>query len=141
MQTELRSLLLASAVGLALGGCATTNGSLADSAERLERVSYAFQRDANDDGNSRELTLDARELADEARDFQRTLSDRRSDDRDVQQAFREVSRSYHSARDEVERSRGRDADRDFATVTDAYLDLERAMNGVPRRDRLAREDY
>lgn len=140
MHIELRSLLLAPAVALAIGGCATTNGSLANSAERLERVSYAFQREARDDGNSRELTLDARELADEARDFQRTLSDRRSDDSDVQEAFREVSSSYHAARDEVERSRARDADRDFAVVTDAYLDLERAMNRVPRRDRLARED-
>jgi len=140
MKTELRSFLLAPVVALALGGCATTNGGLANSAERLQRASFAFQRDANYDGNSRELSRDVRELTEEARDFQRTLSDRHADDRDVEAAFREVSQSYHATRDEVERSRGRDPDRGFAAVTEAYLDLERAVNGTARHDRLARDN-
>lgn len=68
-----------------------------------------------------------------------TLSDRRADDRDVREAFQDLSRSYHAARDEVERDRSRESARDFAAVTEAYLDVERAMNSSDAgRDRYAR---
>jgi hypothetical protein len=131
-----RNWLAAPVLAIALAGCATTGGGLASSAERLERTSSAFEKGA--EGSSER---DARQLAEEAREFRQTLSDRRADDRDVREAFQDVSRRYHATRDEVERDRDRDTDRDFAAVTEAYLDLERAMNATDdRRDRLARDD-
>lgn len=44
-------------------------------------------------------------------------------------------------RDEIERSSRRDTEADFRSVTDAYLDVERAMRSRDdRRDRYARDD-
>ena len=141
MNTALRTGLLASAFAIGLAGCATTSGGLASSAERLERASSAFQRDAHEGREGRGVERDARSLADEAKDFRMTLSDRRADDRDLRAAFQDLSRSYHAARDEVERDRSRDSAREFAAVTDAYLDVERAMNSSDaRRDRYARDE-
>ena len=136
-----RTSIAASVLAIApilMTGCATTSGGLSSSAERLERASYTFERQANGDGG---YERDARDLSAEARDFNLTLKDRRADDRDVSDAFHDLSRSYHAARDEVERDRSRDAERDFAPVTEAYLDVERAMNASEtRRDRYASDD-
>lgn len=115
-----------------MGGCASTSSSLATSAERLERSTYELERDA-DESRVRE---DARELYEQTRDFRRALADRRADRDDIRDAFSDVSRSYHSLRDEVERSRDDDAERDFEAVTSAYLDIERE---VGRRDSYARD--
>lgn len=141
MITVLRTGLVASAIAIAVTGCATTSGGLSSSAERLERASYAFQRDAYEGREGRGYERDARALADEAKDFRMTLTDRRADDRDVREAFQDLSRSYHAARDEVERDRSRDSAREFAPVTEAYLDVERAMNSTDaRRDKYARDE-
>ena len=95
-------------VGLmAVGGCVTTGGNLSSSAERLERSAYALQEEAHDDGARSGYKRDAKELAEEARDFRRTVEDRRANREDVNDAFGQVSRRYHSMRDEVERSRSR----------------------------------
>jgi hypothetical protein len=53
-----------------------------------------------------------------------------------------LSRHYHALRDEVDRSRDRDAELDFKPVTEAYLDVEREMRrvGDGDRDRVARDD-
>lgn len=134
---------LALPLAVALVGCATTSGGLASSAERLERAAASFQRDAYETREGRRYENDARDLSGEARDFRETLSDRRADDRDVREAFRDLSQSYHAARDEVGRRGDREAEREFAAVTDAYLDVERAMNEADdrdSRDRLARDD-
>lgn len=141
MNKVLRAGFVASAVAVAIASCATTSGGLASSAERLERASYAFQRDAYEGREGRGYERDARSLAEEAKDFRLTLSDRRADDRDVRAAFQDLSRSYHAARDEVERDRSRDSAREFAAVTEAYLDVERAMNSTDaRRDRYADDE-
>lgn len=138
MNTVFRTSIAASVLAISMAGCATTSGGLSSSADRLERASYAFERNANGGGD---YERDARDLAAEARDFKLTLKDRRADDRDVREAFQDLSRSYHAARDEVERDRSRTADRDFAAVTEAYLDVERAMNASDvRRDRYASDD-
>ena len=138
------SLLMFATVGLmALGGCATTGGSLTSSATRLERSAYALQDEARDDDARSGFQRDARELAEEARDFRRTVEDGRSSDADVNDAFGDVSRRYHAMRDEVERSRSRDAESEFRPVTDAYLDVEREMrsrDGRRDRDRYATDD-
>ena len=46
-----------------------------------------------------------------------------------------LSGRYHALRDEVERSRDREAELDFKPVTEAYLDVEREMRRVGDRDR------
>jgi hypothetical protein len=130
--------MVATALFLA-AACSTTGGSLSSSAERLERSSYALERNAYGDRDSG-FRRDAVALAEEARDFRRTLADSRADNEDIRDAFSDVSRTYHELRDEVERSRSTEAERDFRPVTDAYLDVEREMgrNGE-RRDRYARD--
>jgi hypothetical protein len=129
-------LIAFAAVGLA--GCVTTHGNLASSAERLERSAVELQSDARDEGDS-SYYRDAQEFAAEARDFNRALEDRRADDDDIQDAFRALSDRYHALRDEVERSRDREAELDFKPVTEAYLDVEREMRRVGDRDRYARD--
>lgn len=134
---------LALPLAVALVGCATTSGGLSSSAERLERAATSFQRDAYESREGRRYENDAQDLAAEARDFRETLHDRRADDRDVREAFGDLSQSYHAARDEVSRRGDREAEREFAAVTDAYLDVERAMTNAKdrdRRDRYARDD-
>jgi hypothetical protein len=133
--------LIAAFGALALSGCVTTGGSLTSSAERLERNADALQDDARDDRVSSAYSRDAQEFAAEARDFRQTVEDRRADDDDVEEAFRDLSRHYHALRDEVERSDSRDAELDFKPVTEAYLDVERSMSRTgEKRDRYARDD-
>lgn len=136
-------LLLFATVGLmAVGGCATTGAGLSSSATRLERNAYALQDEARDDDARSGFQRDARELAEEARDFRRTVEDRRASDADVHDAFGSVSRRYHAMRDEVERSRSREAEVEFRPVTEAYLDVEREMRSRDgKRDRYASDDY
>jgi hypothetical protein len=137
-------LTLASLAAVGLAGCVTTHGSLESSAERLERSAAELQSDARTDGRNDGLSgyyRDAQEFAAEARDFRSTLDDRRADDDDLKDAFRDLSSRYHALRDEVERSRDRDAELDFKPVTEAYLDVEREMArvGYRDRDRVARD--
>lgn len=133
-------LTIASFAAVGLAGCVTTHGSLENNAQRLERSAVELQADARNDG-SNNYYRDAQEFAVEARDFRRTLEDRRADDDDIEDAFRDLSSRYHALRDEVERSRDRDAELDFKPVTEAYLDVEREMRRVDgdRRDRIARD--
>ena len=134
-------LTLATVSLIAVGGCATTGGSLTSSATRLERSAYALQEEARDDDARQGYRSDARELAEEARDFRRTVEDRSSDREDVSEAFNDVSRRYHAMRDEVERSRSREAQADFRPVTEAYLDVEREMRSRgAKRDRYANDN-
>jgi len=132
-------LTLAAMAALGLAGCATTQGNLASSAERLERSAEELRADARDDSASSGYYRDAQQFAEEARDFRRTLDDRHADREDVQDAFRDLSGRYHALRDEVERTRDRDAEIDFKPVTEAYLDVEREMRRYGDRDRYARD--
>ena len=125
----------ASAALVFISGCATTHGSLSSSADRLERNAAVLARNAP---GSSSYSRDARELADEARDFRRTATDRRADDRDVKDAFERLSKDYHAVRDGVDHSNSSEAARELRPVTDAYLDIERAVGGYPA-DRVARE--
>jgi hypothetical protein len=131
-------LMVAAIAAVGLTGCVSTQGNLASSAERLERSSAELRADARDDGSSG-YYRDAQQFADEARDFRRTIEDRRTERDDLNEAFRELSGRYHALRDEVERSRDRDAELDFKPVTEAYLDVEREMRRVGDRDRYARD--
>jgi hypothetical protein len=125
------------AVG-ALSGCATTShGNLVRSADRLERNADALARDDRTAHYGESYAREARELADQAHDFRRTIQDDRADRRDVDAAFEDVSHSYHALRDDVDHARDRDAQLDLRPVTDAYLDMEREMGGYRGGDRYA----
>jgi hypothetical protein len=133
LKAKLIAAALAGSALLTLAGCATTHGSLATSADRLERDAAELARDTRDSS----AASDARQLADQAHDFRRTVEDRRADERDIQIAFEELSRDYHALRDEVDRSDSREDEVDLRPVTEAYLDIEREMNASTRyaRDR------
>lgn len=135
------NLLTVATVGLmAVGGCVTTGGNLSDSATRLERTAYALQDEAQ--GSRQGFRNDARELAEETREFRRTVEDRDASKEDVRDAFSDMSRHYHAVRDEVERSRSREAESEFRPVTEAYLDVEREMRSRDgKRDRYASDEY
>jgi hypothetical protein len=123
-----------------LTGCATTGSGLRTSAERLERNADALARDSRAYDSSNGYSHDARELAGEAHDFSRTVNDSRADKLDVNAAFEQLSRRYHALRDEVDRSSNRDAEHDLRPVTEAYLDVERAIGGYhPDSRRYARD--
>ncbi|MGH8179405.1 MAG: hypothetical protein ACRETR_00340, partial [Steroidobacteraceae bacterium] len=124
--------LTASLMVIALAGCATTrHGGLDSSADRLDRNAQDFAQDSTEaprgyDENTG-YTDDARDFADRAHEFRRTVEDREdadTSDRDVKTAFDELSRSYHALRDDVQRSGNPDARRDMQPVTQAYLDVE-----------------
>lgn len=127
-------LFFVGAVAVTAAACATTGGSLMNSAERLERSSSELSDDARREGG--DYARDAQALAAEARDFRRVIEDRDSDEDDVRDAFRDLSERYHALRDEAD-----DADADnrgeFNDVTEAYLDIEREMRSD--RSRLARD--
>ena len=135
------NLLTLATVGLmAVGGCVTAGGNLTSSATRLERTAYTLQDEAPDTRQG--FRNDARELAEEAREFRRTVEDRGASNEDVRDAFSDVSRRYHAMRDEVERSHSREAEADFRPVTEAYLDVEREMRSRDgKRDRYASDHY
>jgi len=134
-------LTVAAFAAVGLAGCVTTHGNLASSAERLERSAAELRADARNDASS-SYYRDAQEFADETRDFRLTIEDRHTerDNHDLNDAFRDLSSRYHALRDEVERSRDREAELDFKPVTEAYLDVEREMRRVGDRDRYARDD-
>ena len=136
------NFLICATVGLmAVGGCATTGGSLSSSASRLERSAYALHEEAQEEDARSGFQRDARELAEEAREFRQVVEDSRASDEDLDEAFSDVSKRYHAMRDEIERSRSRDAEEDFGAVTEAYLDLERELRSRDgRRDRYASDD-
>lgn len=130
--------LTASIIAMALAGCATTrHGGLDSSADRLDRNAQAFAQDADEAprgySENAGYTEDARDFADRAHEFRRTVEDRDAADRDVKASFDELSRSYHELRDGVERSDNPDARRDMQPVTQAYLDVEDNMGGTPSR--------
>jgi hypothetical protein len=127
--------LTASLMAVALAGCATTrHGGLDRSADRLDQNAQAFAQDAgaapHGYSENRGYAEDARDFADRAHEFHRTVEQESADDRDVKASFDELSRSYHSLRDEVEHSDDEQARHDLQPVTQAYLDVEDDMGGA-----------
>jgi hypothetical protein len=137
--------LTASLMAATLAGCATTpHGGLDRSAARLDRDAQAFAREARDAprgyDESSGYTRDARDFADRAHEFRRTVEEGNGDSGDVRSSFRDLSRSYNSLRDDVERSGGRHARRDLRPVTRAYLDVEDDMGGARAPGRYSDSD-
>ena len=136
--------LTASLMAAALAGCATTHGGLNSSADRLDRNAQAFAQASQEAprgyAENTGYTADARDFADRAQEFRRTVEDEGADSRDVRSSFEDLSRSYHALRDEVERSGDRDARHDLQPVTQAYLDVEDNMGGARASSRYSEED-
>lgn len=121
---------------LGLGGCVSTrNSNLATDADRLEHSSNALAHEADDLPSRADYpasyTRDARQLADDAREFRHLAESHDATDADLKASFRQLSHSYLALRDEVEHSDSRAARSDLKPVTDAYLDVEREMGGYP----------
>jgi len=133
--------LTASLMAIAIAGCATTtaHGGLRMSAGRLDRSAQAFAQDAQEAprgyDQSTTYTGDARDFADRAHEFRRTVEERGADSSDARASFQDLSRSYNSLRDEVQHSGDRNARRDLRPVTRAYLDVEDNMGGARTRSR------
>jgi hypothetical protein len=126
------SAVLAACLFIGLSGCATTTRSnMATSADRLEHNANLLADDARSADYPSGYVREVHMLADDARDFRRTVEDRASSDGDVKVAFERLSRSYHAVRDEVDHSDSRTARGDLQPVTDSYLDIEREMGGYP----------
>lgn len=138
------ALMLTGLLLTSLAGCATTHGRLTSSADRLEENAHAFASDSRYSSSSDErdtgMTHDAHELADSAREFRQTVNDRDAGDRDVKDSFDRLSRDYHALRDDVDHSDSREAREDLRPVTQAYLDVERDMEGYSGHDRYAEGD-
>ncbi len=136
-----RSMLFVPAAALValMSGCATSpHGNLARSADRLDHNAQALARDDRGYASSN-YAREADVLAEKAHDFRRAAEDPRADRRDLDGAFESLSRSYHSLRDDVDRSDSREAQLDLKPVTEAYLDVEREMGGYKSDDRYARD--
>jgi hypothetical protein len=127
--------LTASIMAVAIAGCATTpHGGLDHSANRLDRNAQAFAEDSQEaprgyDQNT-DYTEDARDFADRAHEFRRTVEDSSSDKHDIRAAFDALSRSYHTLRDDVQHSDSDAVRHDLQPVTAAYLDVEDDMGGA-----------
>jgi hypothetical protein len=138
--------LTASLMALALVGCATTrHGGLDHSAARLDRNAQALAQDAQDAprgyAENTSYAEDANDFADRAHEFRRIVEDPSADKQDVRASFDELSRSYHTLRDDVQRSGDEDARSDLHPVTQAYLDVEDDMGGAGPPSRYSEEDY
>jgi hypothetical protein len=120
---------------LGLGGCVSTRSTLSSDADRLEHNANALARETQDLPSGADYpdsyARDARQLADDSREFRHVVESHDATDADVKASFKRVSRSYLLVRDEVEHSDSREARSDLKPVTDAYLDVEREMGGYP----------
>jgi len=123
-----RSVVIA-ILGLAvvlLAGCTTTRITRAASAERLERSATAFVADTCYEPNGGCATTRylpaAQAFADQAQVFGRTLHG--AGDQEVVLAFKRLWRSYHTLRQDVYRSRDRQAEVDLKPVTRAFIGVQ-----------------
>lgn len=124
MKTVTTSLLI---LGL-LVGCVTT-GSLDTAASRLDDSSQRFYEQLRAERVAGQTESDAAMLADAARDFHRAVSQGGSRD-NLRQSFDRVAERYHSLRGQLNNREYSDRFRraGFDRVTQAYLDVDRAMN-------------
>ena len=111
-----------------LAGCATT-GNLGAAAERLDQSAHRYYRQVDYGRGPGPTVEDAAALAEATRHFSRAV-DRTSSREALQPEFDRVAGRYHDLRDRVEHREGRYGENSvaFERVTDAYLDVERAMN-------------
>jgi hypothetical protein len=116
------------AATLLLAGCGTTS-SLGTSADQLDSATHRYHRQVYQSPASAQLADDAASLAEASRAFNRAVDRNRSRD-ELQPSFARVAERYHHLRELVENrdSRLGASAPAFERVTDAYLDVDRAMN-------------
>lgn len=113
---------------LMLAGCGSTS-SLGSAADRLDRSAHRFYEEVYAFRAPRHATDDAARLAEAAREFNRAVDRSRSRD-EVRASFDRMAEQYHRVRRLVDDrdSRYAEVGGAFQPVTDAYLDVDRAMN-------------
>jgi hypothetical protein len=113
---------------LLLAGC-TTTGSLGAAADRLDSSAHRFYESVHYGPARAHTADDAAEFAEETREF-RIAVDRSRAREDLRLSFDRVAERYHHLRRQLEGRDPRygDATLAFERVTDAYLDVDRAMN-------------
>ncbi len=111
-----------------LAGCATTGG-LSTAANRLDDSSRLFYEQLRAERVASQTESDAAMLADAARDFHRAVNEGRSRD-DLRPSFDRVAGRYHNLRIQLDNREYSDRFRraGFDRVTQAYLDVDRALN-------------
>lgn len=124
-----RSVWVVFGAAALLAACATTGMNLRSSAERLERRATDLTMESRDVDAGHDYRRDAVAFADEARDFRRIVENRDSDSRDVREAFQDLSKRYHALRDEAEDGDDPGTKAEFHAVTEAYLDVQREVEG------------
>jgi len=138
--TRIVRVVMAGGSLLALAACVTTRTDLVTNADRLERNAHVMAQDAREDADYPSgFVHDAHILADDSREFRHVVQEHGASDADVKVAFERVSRDYHAVRDDADHSDSRHARDDLRPVTEAYLDLEKAMGGYPAETRLSSE--
>jgi hypothetical protein len=116
-----------------LAGCSTTGG-LGAAANRLDSTAHQFYERLDSQPVAGHTATDAALLAEAARDFNRAVDHYSSRD-NLRPTFDRVAERYHHLRRQLD-------DKDyyyryqragFEGVTEAYLDVDRAMNHMDSR--------
>lgn len=111
-----------------LMGCATIGG-LGTAANRLDDESRRFSEQLHAQRDTASADSEAAALADAARDFSRAVNDNLSRE-NLRPVFNRVSERYHRLRNRLDDRDYRDSYQGagFDRVTQAYLDVDRALN-------------
>lgn len=126
-------LCIGLALTVLLAGCSSTGG-LGAAADRLDNTTHHFYERLNSEPVAGHTATDAALLAEAARDFNRAVDDNSSREY-LRPSFDRVAERYHHLRRQLD-------DRDyhdryqragFEGVTEAYLDVDRAMNHAGSR--------
>lgn len=114
---------------LALSACASTGVGLRSATDRLDDTSQMFYRQLASETASRGTIEDAGRFADLSHDFHLDVRDGRPPDV-LAPKFDRVADAYHDLRERLDdRDYGyRYREAGFDRVTEAYLDVERAMD-------------
>lgn len=115
-------------IGL-VAGCAAIGGTLSSAADRLDDRAQRFYLEVSSDTSSGHEVRDAGALAAAARDFSREV-ERGTPRGELQDDFDRLAERYHHVRERYGDGGRLDDDerRRFDDVTDAYLELEAALN-------------
>jgi hypothetical protein len=126
----MRKLIACLVLSGSLVGCASS-GSLGAAADRLDSSAHRFSRQLHSAPVPVHTATDAARLADAARDFKRDVEHNPSREW-LRPSFDNVAERYHHLRQQLDG--GGYYDRyGFDRVTDAYLDVDRAMNHAQSR--------
>lgn len=134
----MRSVVIAIVMAVVLlAGCTTTQTRTVRAAERLEHSAEAFAAgtcyEPNPGCSANRYLPAARAFADQAKRFGETLQG--AGDQEVVLGFERLWRSYHTLRDEVDRSRDRQARSGLKPVTRSFIDVQlHVKNGYSYAD-------